>query len=116
MQERICRHNDMARLVADLAEQHPHLEVVQQPTLSICCFRYVDPRIEDLNEFNRQIHQQLLQNARNIPSTTIINSKLVIRPCFVGARTTEQHARDLVDEVITTGNQLLINTNHVPPT
>ena len=107
MQERICRHNDMARLVADLAEQHPKLEVVQQPTLSICCFRYVDQRIEDLNEFNQQIHRQLLQNARNIPSTTLINGKLVIRPCFVGARTTEHHARDLLDEVIATGNQLL---------
>ncbi|TXL00651.1 pyridoxal-dependent decarboxylase [Methylococcaceae bacterium HT1] len=111
IQKRICRHNDMARLVADLAHQHPNLEVVQEPTLSICCFRFVDQSVENLNEFNRQIHRQLTKNARNIPSTTLINGQLVIRPCFVGARTTEQHARDLVNEVIETGNLLLSNAS-----
>jgi len=111
IQERICRHNDMARLVADLAHKHPNLEVVQEPTLSICCFRYVSHRAENLNDLNRQIHRQLVQNARNIPSTTLLNGILVIRPCFVGARTTEQHARELVDEVIAIGNQLLSNAN-----
>ncbi|NOQ15291.1 MAG: aminotransferase class V-fold PLP-dependent enzyme [Methyloprofundus sp.] len=108
-QQRICRHNDMARLVADLAHKHPSLEVVQEPTLSICCFRYVSQRAQNLNDLNRKIHRQLVQNAHNIPSTTIINGKLVIRPCFVGARTTEQHARELVDEVIATGDKLLEN-------
>jgi len=106
IQERICRHNDMARLVSDLAHKHPHLEVVQEPTLSICCFRYVSHHVDNLNDLNRQIHRQLVQNADNIPSTTMINGTLVIRPCFVGARTNEQHVRDLIDEVIKTGNQL----------
>ena len=110
-QQRICRHNDMARLVADLAHKHPNLEVVQEPVLSICCFRYVSHRAQNLNDLNRKIHRQLVQNARNIPSTTMINGILVIRPCFVGARTTEQHGRELVEEVITIGNQLLGNTN-----
>ena len=107
MQERICRHNDMARLVADLAHKHPELEVVQAPTLSICCFRYVNCNTQDLNDLNRKIHRQLVQNGQNIPSTTMINGVLVIRPCFVGARTTEQHARELVNEVIAIGNQLV---------
>ena len=106
-QQRICRHNDMARLVADLAHKHPNLEVVQEPTLSICCFRYVSQRAPNINDLNRKIHRQLVQNACNIPSTTIINGNLVIRPCFVGARTTEQHARELVEEVIATGDQLI---------
>ena len=111
MQERICRHNDMAQLVADLAHKHPDLEVVQEPTLSICCFRYVSQFAQDLNNLNKQIHRQLVYEGRSIPSTTIINGVLVIRPCFVGARTTEQHARELVDAVVTAGNQLLINTS-----
>lgn len=107
MRERICRHNDLARLVADLAHQHPNLEVVQEPTLSICCFRYISEHTENLNDLNRQIHRQLVQNGRSIPSTTMLNGKLVIRPCFVGARTNEQHARELVEAVIVTGNELL---------
>jgi aromatic-L-amino-acid decarboxylase len=32
---------------------------------------------------------------------------LVIRPCFVGARTAWRHADDLVDEVIDIGDKLI---------
>lgn len=107
MQERICRHNDMACLVADLAHKHPDLEVVQEPTLSICCFRFISNRVADLNDLNKRIHRQLVQGGQSIPSTTMINGVLVIRPCFVGARTHEQHARELVDAVIEAGHQLI---------
>ena len=102
--ERVCRHNAMARKVADLANNHPNLEVAQKPTLSICCFRYVSDNGFDLNELNRQIHRQMVLNGRNIPSTTLINGKLVIRPCFVGARTSWKQAQTLVDEVIELGD------------
>ena len=110
IEERICRHNDMARLVAGLAHKHPDLEVVQEPTLSICCFRYVSDKVPNLNDLNKQIHLQLVQDGCSIPSTTILNGILVIRPCFVGARTTEQHARELVDSVVDAGNMLLSKT------
>lgn len=106
IQQRICRHNDLARLVADLAQKHPNLEVVQQPTLSICCFRYISRSVQNLNELNKQIHRQLVNHGQSIPSTTMINGILVIRPCFVGARTHEQHARELVAAVIDAGDQL----------
>ncbi|MBT3811464.1 MAG: aminotransferase class V-fold PLP-dependent enzyme [Gammaproteobacteria bacterium] len=109
MRARICRHNDMAQLVADLADKHPNLEVVQKPTLSICCFRYISDLAPDLNDLNKQIHRQLVEEGRCIPSTTIINGNLVIRPCFVGARTTELHARELVDAVVTAGDGRLTN-------
>ncbi len=106
MRERICRHNAMAARVAQRASAHPNLEVVQAPTLSICCFRYVTDASEDLNELNRRIHRQLVRNGRNIPSTTMVGGTLAIRPCFIGARTSWAHADDLVDEVIETGRQL----------
>ena len=48
LRERVCRHNTMARLVATRARAHPRLEVVQEPTLSICCFRYVSDACSDL--------------------------------------------------------------------
>src|SRR6185436_9900272 len=49
MAERIRRHNDMAAYVAQAAREHPHLELLQEPTLSICCFRYVAPQLRDLD-------------------------------------------------------------------
>jgi len=107
LKDRVCRHNAMARMVAEMAEGHPNLEVVQPPTLSICCFRFVDDTIGDLNAFNRQIHRELLYRGNNLPSTAMIRGKLAIRPCFVGARTTWEHASSLVDEVIAIGQTFL---------
>lgn len=111
--ERVCRHNAMARLIAERAHAHPNLEVVQEPTLSICCFRYVTDEYVDLDELNRCIHRQLVHNNINIPSTAVVNGVLTIRPCFVGARTSWQHANNLVNEVIAAGQQLvqILNNN-----
>lgn len=107
LRARVCRHNAMARRVAEQAKQHPNLELVLEPTLSICCFRYINKRSNDLNELNKRIHRQLIKNGVNIPSTTLVGDKLVIRPCFVGARTAWRHADDLVDEVIEIGDKLI---------
>lgn len=104
--DRICRHNDMARALAQQVEQHPNLEVVQQPTLSICCFRYVDPRCDDLNELNRRIHRRLVHNNHHIPSTVTVNGCFAIRPCFIGARAYDEQVDGLVEEVLMIGKKL----------
>ncbi len=104
--ERVCRHNTMARRVALRAAAHPELELVQPPTLSICCFRYVGGATDDLNALNQRIHRELVHRGRNMPSTTVINGALTIRPCFIGARATMAHADALVDEVIEIGRAL----------
>jgi aromatic-L-amino-acid decarboxylase len=96
----------MARHVARRAALHPQLELLQAPTLSICCFRYVGGAADDLNALNQRIHRELVHRGRNMPSTTLINGALAIRPCFVGARTTMRHADALVDEVIEIGRAL----------
>lgn len=106
MQARICRHNAMARHLAKRVIEHPNLELLQTPTLSICCFRYIRANCDDLNLLNQQIHRRLVRNGNNIPSTAKLNGQLAIRPCFIGARTNWQHADALVDEVIQIGHQL----------
>ena len=107
LRERVCRHNHMARHLAQLAHAHPRLEVVLEPTLSICCFRYVSETYTDQDELNRQIHRRLVLRGVNIPSTTMIKGKLVIRPCFIGARTLWYHVESLLEEVIALGDQLV---------
>jgi glutamate/tyrosine decarboxylase-like PLP-dependent enzyme len=103
---RVIRHNAMAKRVAERARQDPRLELLLEPTLSICCFRYYHAQCADLNELNRQIHRQLVHAGVNMPSTTIIDGKLAIRPCFIGARTQWQQADSLVDEVLDIGGRL----------
>ena len=106
MRDRICRHNAMARHLAEQVKVSTHLELLRDPVLSICCFRYVDDRVVDLDALNRAIHRKLIHNGRSMPSTTLINGKLAIRPCFIGARTSWQHVDDLLRETLETGAQL----------
>lgn len=103
---RIVRHNDMANCIAERVRKHPNLELALEPELSICCFRYISANIADLNQLNRQIHRQLLKNGNNMPSTTLINGHVVIRPCFIGARADSSLADALVNEVLHIGSTL----------
>jgi aromatic-L-amino-acid decarboxylase len=106
MAERIRRHNDMAATVAQAAREHPNLELLQEPTLSICCFRYVAPRVSDLDLLNQRLHRRLIRENQNMPSTTRVNGQLALRPCFVGARSTMSHAHALVADVLRIGHEL----------
>jgi aromatic-L-amino-acid decarboxylase len=108
MSLRIKRHNDMATYIAKAAKEHPHLELMLKPTLSICCFRFVAPGIADLDAFNRRLHRRLIRENENMPSTTQVNGKLALRPCFVGARAHQAHAESLVRDVLRIGKQLTL--------
>jgi aromatic-L-amino-acid/L-tryptophan decarboxylase len=107
MRERMVRHNDMAMRIADRARSHPNLELMCEPTLSICCFRYRSPDVADLDRLNQQLHRRLIRENRNMPSTTRVDGKLALRPCFVGARSEMQHADSLVDDVLRLGDELV---------
>jgi aromatic-L-amino-acid decarboxylase len=107
MTQRIQRHNDMASYIARVAKEHPNLELLLEPTLSICCFRFVAPGIADLDSLNRRLHRRLIHENENLPSTTLVNGKLALRPCFIGARTNQTHAENLVKDVVRIGHQLI---------
>jgi len=106
MRERIVRHNDMARHVAERAREHENLELLLEPELSICCFRYRTDRVSDLDRLNQRLHRRLVRGNVHMPSTTRVAGKLAIRPCFVGARTTLREADGLVDAVLELGREL----------
>ena len=108
MRQRMKRHNDMAAYIAQAAREHPNLELLLEPTLSICCFRYVAPGIADLDALNRQLHRRLIRENRNMPSTTQVNGKLALRPCFVGARAHHEHAQELLKDVLRIGQALAL--------
>ncbi|RRJ85180.1 pyridoxal phosphate-dependent decarboxylase family protein [Aestuariirhabdus litorea] len=105
--QRIVRHNDMALELAEIARAHPQLELLLEPTLSICCFRFVDERIDDLNAFNQMLLRQLVRENRFMPTSTRVGEALAIRPCYIGARHAPEQVAGLVDEVVRLGNLLL---------
>lgn len=107
LRDRIRRHNDMAAHIAQVARAHPNLELMQEPTLSICCFRYVSPDVSDLDLLNQQLHRRLTRENRNMPSTTRVNGRLALRPCFIGARSEMSHAHALIADVLRIGAELV---------
>lgn len=107
MRERIVRHNDMARELAETCKQHPQLELLLEPTLSVCCFRYVSPQVEDLDRLNQKIHRRLVRENEYMPSTTRIRGQLALRPCFLGARTDHPQVEGLIHAVIRIGDALV---------
>jgi aromatic-L-amino-acid decarboxylase len=108
IRERIIRHHDFARRVADRAICDPRLELVAPPVLSICCFRYRPPewpeaRVDDLNQ---ALAARLRAESPYVPSTTVVRGKLVIRPCFINPRTEWRDVDGLMDAVLAIGDQL----------
>lgn len=109
MRERIKRHNDMAQELAKVAREHDNLELLLAPTLSICCFRYFSPEIGDLDLLNQKLHRDLVRENQYMPSTTRIDGKLALRPCFIGARSNQQQVDGLLQAVIRIGDMLAAN-------
>ena len=107
---RVERHIAFAREVADRALAHPRLELLLDPQLSITCFRYRptggagDPAAIDA--LNRQILARLRASTPLVPSSTLVDGALAIRPCFINPRTTGAEVDALVDAVIRIGDEL----------
>lgn len=107
MRQRIIRHNDMAKYIACYAEKHPNLELMLEPDLSICCFRYFTTEVDDLDMLNQRLHRQLVRGNEYMPSTTRVGGKLAIRPCYIGAQHHQEQAEGLVNAVLSIGKELV---------
>lgn len=100
---RITRHLDCARRVAARVRATPGLELLAEPTLSICCFRFRpegEKRSGELDRVNEAIARAVRARGAIVLSTTRVAGKLALRPCFLGARTGLAEADLVVDEVL----------------
>ena len=102
MRDRVRRHLDFARQVERRAREDAALELVQPATLSICCFRYRPPGLDELsaNALNARIAKRLRSETPYVPSTTMAEGRYVIRPCYIDPRTTMEDVDVLLDAVL----------------
>lgn len=110
MRARVSRHLDCARLVADLVRAHPRLELLSEPILSICCFRYVPAKamtLRELDRLNEDVLRGIRRRGRCVPSSALVDGKFAIRPAFIGPNTELPDAQALVDEVLAVGHDLV---------
>ncbi|MFV2063495.1 MAG: aspartate aminotransferase family protein [Chloroflexota bacterium] len=109
MRERVRRHNDFARLVADRARDEAELELMAEPELSIVCFRYRPAGWEDaarIDRLNSEILDELRRQGRSLPSRTNIDGAFALRACYINPRTERSDVDQLVDDVLTIGREL----------
>lgn len=109
MRERVIRHDDCARRIADRARATSDLELLAEPVLSICCFRFRPPGWDDearLDELNESVLRAIRARGRTVTSSTRVNGRFAIRPCFVNPRSTLADADALVDEVLAVGREM----------
>jgi aromatic-L-amino-acid decarboxylase len=108
VRERVTRHLDFARRVAELARADERLEVLSEPVLSICCFRYRAPGRDEaaLNVLNARLARRLRAETPFVPSTTMVRGKFAIRPCFINPRTTSVDVDGMVAAVRRIGDTL----------
>jgi aromatic-L-amino-acid decarboxylase len=103
---RVVADNDFARHVAERARREPALELLTEPTLSICCFRHVAPAGVDADIFNQQLLRRLLRETGFMPSSTLVDGRFAIRPCFINLRTTLEYVDGFVNAVLRIGSEL----------
>ena len=108
MRERVRRHRDFARHLADLVEADDRLELLAEPVLSVCCFRYRASGVDGagLDDLNIEIARRLRAETSLVPSTTRIGGKLAIRPCYINPRTTLVEVDGLARAVRELGDEL----------
>jgi aromatic-L-amino-acid decarboxylase len=103
---RVQQDNDFARQLAAIVRNHDRLELLAEPVLSICCFRYRRDGIADLHALNEQVHRRLLRETPYLPSSTVVNGSFALRPCFINPRTTGDDVEGLADAVIRLGDEI----------
>jgi aromatic-L-amino-acid decarboxylase len=92
----IAHHLVLTRHLAAWVEDADDFEAMSEPSLSICCFRFVPPdlkyRTEEadvyLNMLNQAIEMALVEDGRALVSGTELQGKRVLRICIVNHRVT----------------------------
>jgi len=109
MRERVRHHLDFARHLARRVTDDPRLELLAEPVLSICCFRYHPLALDDeaeLDALNARIAARLRSESQTVPSTTRVDGRLAIRPCYINPRTSRADVDALADAVGDLGDEL----------
>lgn len=103
---RIVADNDFARYVAARAHAHPRLEVLAEPVLSICGFRYRAGDGHDWDTVNSRILRRVARETSIVLSSTFVAGSYVLRPCFINARTSTADVEAFLDTVVRFGDEI----------
>jgi glutamate/tyrosine decarboxylase-like PLP-dependent enzyme len=104
----IAQNNRQAEYLGSLVEAELQLELTAPVSMSITCFRMIQPDYmeEALRELNREILLRLQEEGVASPSSTILNGKFTLRIANVNQRTRFEDMELLIGEVLRIGNEI----------
>jgi glutamate/tyrosine decarboxylase-like PLP-dependent enzyme len=106
----IANNIKMARLLTQLVEANPDLELISSGPLSIVRFRYAPPELRNetllLDQLNKVMTHQIQQGGRAFLTSTCFQGREVLRACLVNYMTTEADIQAIVDEIIHVGKHV----------
>jgi aromatic-L-amino-acid decarboxylase len=100
--EAIRNNLRQARLLAELIEKEPRLELLAPVELSAVCFRWMNGVDSEatLDRRNADILRRVYERGRVSISNANIRGKFALRACIVNHLTTDEDIAAVIDEVL----------------
>jgi glutamate/tyrosine decarboxylase-like PLP-dependent enzyme len=107
--EMVERHMALARRLGEQVDAAPELELLEDVTLNVVCFRYRPPGFaeDELDELNRRVGQAVLEDGRVFFGTTVYGGQVAFRPAIVNWRTRAEDVDLVVPAVLELGASLV---------
>jgi glutamate/tyrosine decarboxylase-like PLP-dependent enzyme len=96
----IAENLAQARLLAELVEAEPSLELLAPVELSAVSFRWTNADVDTLNDRNEAILRDVNQTGHVWLSNASVRGIVGLRACITNHRTTEHDVRAIVEEVL----------------
>jgi glutamate/tyrosine decarboxylase-like PLP-dependent enzyme len=98
----IERNIELAQRLGTLLDEQPDFERLAAIPLSIVCFRYRGPSMDDdetLNAFNRELMVEVQRDGDVYLSNAVLDGRFALRACIVNHRTTHDDLRRVIATV-----------------
>jgi glutamate/tyrosine decarboxylase-like PLP-dependent enzyme len=97
---RIAHDVALTRYLGELVEEHADFELMCEPRLSICCFRYrpagSDDSEERIDRLNERLMGAIMADGRVYCSNAVIDGRFGLRACIVNFRTEAEDVERLL--------------------
>ncbi|MEM8907558.1 MAG: pyridoxal-dependent decarboxylase, partial [Bacteroidota bacterium] len=100
---------DLGQTFAGLIDDHPHFELSVLPQTNILCFRWNPTNLpsKTLNQLNKNIRQELLENKRFYIVQTQLKGQTFLRTTLMNPFTDVAILKTLLEEIEQTARELL---------
>ena len=101
----------LAQYLADRVRSAPDLGLMAPPSLSVVCFRYLDPSLPDeeaVGALNRALLERLQLGGEAFLTSTELRGRFVLRACIVNYKSTREDIDRMLDAVRRIGRELTV--------